>query len=60
MFVFRVDSMAEARELTEADPAVKSGRLGGRITSLVFPKGNYHAAPSEAVIRFVIREGAPN
>lgn len=39
IFVFRVNSMAEARELAATDPAVQSGRLALQIYTWMVPEG---------------------
>jgi uncharacterized protein YciI len=39
IFVFRVDSLEEARSLAETDPAVKAGRLALQIHPWVVPEG---------------------
>ena len=39
IFVFRVNSIEEARELAATDPAVKAGRLALRIHPWVVPEG---------------------
>ena len=39
IFVFRVNSLEEARELAETDPAVKAGRLALKIHPWVVPEG---------------------
>jgi uncharacterized protein YciI len=39
IFIFQVDSLERARALTEADPAVKAGRLSMEIHPWMGPKG---------------------
>ena len=39
IFVFKVDSLAEARALTETDPAVKAGRLALELHPWQVPEG---------------------
>ena len=39
IFVFRVDSIAEAKQLSETDPAVQAGRLALDIHPWVVPEG---------------------
>ncbi|MCM3870267.1 MAG: YciI family protein [Pyrinomonadaceae bacterium] len=39
MFVFKVASLAEAKELADSDPAVKAGRLGLDVHTWMVPEG---------------------